>query len=160
MAPIYTTYNQIDVQISQLVGLETYKALYSLWPTLYSYISDPLVPTNYYNTLVMGVVAASELSFDKAGSQIKTTLTSLVKEEPIGEADKSLVSPLIGSSYPMENLQSTTWENILWISLVVFLSFWVIWYLYAIGFWELIFNLEDGITCYDCKSIYDYIPFF
>lgn len=160
MSPLYTKSNPVDIQISQLVGLETYKALYALWPQLYSYISDPLVPTNYYNTLVLGVVAASELSFDIAGQTIKTTLINLVKGEPVSEINKNLVTPLLGSSYPITNLKSTTWENVLWISLVVFLSFWVIWYLYAIGFWELIFNLEDGIACYECKSIYDYIPFF
>jgi hypothetical protein len=160
MTPSYTKNKPIDIQISQLVGLETYKALYTLWPQLYSYINDPLIPTNYYNTLVLGVVAASELSFEVAGETIKTTLSNIVNEQPIDQKNQNLVTPLIGSSYPITNLTSTTWENILWISLVVFLSFWVIWYLYAIGFWEMIFNLEDGITCYQCKSIYDYIPFF
>lgn len=160
MSSSYTKSKSVDIQISQIVGLETYKALYALWPHLYSYINDPLIPTNYYNTLVLGVVAASELSFELAGDTIKLTLYNIVTDRPVNQKDQNLVTPLIGSSYPITNLKNTTWENILWISLVVFLSFWVIWYLYAIGFWEMIFNLEDGIACYQCKSIYDYIPFF
>lgn len=155
MSPTFRTLDPIDVKISDLVGLETYKALYFQWKDLYSYISDPLVPTKYFSDLVSGVVASSELSFVDAGIIIKETLTRLVNQEEITKENAVLVSSLVGSSYKIENLNSTPWENIIWISVVVFLSFWVIWYLYAIGFWDLIFNLDDGIACYDCPSIFD-----
>lgn len=156
MTPSFRNNNPVDVAISKIVGLETYKALYALWPNLYAYISDPLVPTRYFTDLVSGVVASSGLSYEVAGLTIKNTLSALtVENSTVSQKDIDLVSPLIDSSFKIENLKNTFWENVIWIVIVVFLSFWVLWYLYMIGFWSFIFNNNDGLACYNCKSIFD-----
>lgn len=155
MPPAFRTLNKNDVKISELVGLETYKALYAIYPNLYSYISDPLVPTNYYLSLVSSVIANSGFSNQKAGDIIYETLTQIVNEETPPSQNLILVTPLISSSYPIKNLKYTTWENIVWISITFLLSFWIIWYLYEVGFWSYIFNGIDGIACYNCPSIFD-----
>ena len=157
MPPAFRTLNQDDVKISELVGLETYKALYTLWPDLYSYISDPLVPTNYFVSLVSSIVAGSGFSYEQGGTVIHDTLLSIVLNEPVSDENQKLVDPLLGSSYTIKNLNYTFWENVVWISITVFLSFWIIWYLYAVGFWSSLFNNVNGMTCYDCKSMFDYI---
>jgi hypothetical protein len=157
MPPAFRSKNVTDIEISNLVGLETYKALYQLWPSLYSYISDPLTPTQYFVSLVLGVVASSGLSFDVAGTTIRNILVDLVNGETITKENETLIAPLIGSSYSVKNLHSTFWENFIWISVTIFLSFWIIWYLYLVGFWSYIFNGIDGIYCYDCPSVFDKI---
>ena len=159
MAPSFRTLNKNDVKISELVGLETYKGLYAIYPNIYSYISDPLIPTNYYTTLVQGVIANSGMSKTDAGNVIYETLTKIVNDETPESQNLILVSPLIDSSYTIKNLNYTTWENVIWISIVVLLSFWIIWYLFEIGFWSYLFNSIDGIACYNCRSIFDLIDF-
>lgn len=157
MAPAFRKNDPDDIKISKLVGLETYKALYQLYPDLYHYISDPLVPTKYFLNLVLSVVATSGLTFNVAGTQIKNTLVSLVNDEPIEDKDSTLVAPLLDSSYPIEYLKSTFWEDFIWITLTVIISFLVIFVLYVIGFWNFLFNSVDGIACYGCSSIFDKI---
>jgi hypothetical protein len=155
MPPAFTTRNAEDVKISQLVGLETYKALYSKWPELYTYISDPLTPTNYYLSLVNGVVASSNLSYETAGTTIKDSLLQIINEEAISEENLALVQPLIDSSFVVKNLKNTELENWLLVLITLALSLFVIWYLYRIGFWNFMFNSVDGYACYDCVSIFD-----
>ena len=154
--------NPTDVAISKLVGLETYKALYAIYPEKYAYISNPLVPTLYFTDLVQGVIASSSLNFESAGDVIYDTL-ALLTENPTSEAvtktNLNLVAPLINSSYAVENMNFTFWENVIWISIVTFLAFFIIFYLYTIGFFEFLFNREDGMICTDCKSMFDYIKF-
>jgi hypothetical protein len=156
MPPAFTSSNPNDISIANLVGLETYKALYTMWPNLYSYISDPLTPTSYFNTLVSGIVATSGLEYQTAGSTIRTTLLSISNGEDVSNENYVLVQPLIASSYEIKYLNDTFWENVIWISVTVFLAFFIIWYLYVVGFWAMIFNLKDGIVCYDCPSIFDW----
>ena len=159
MSVIIRSPDSKDVEISQIVGLETYKALYSLWPNLYTYISDPMNPKQYYLSLVLGVVASSGLSFDDAGLQIRNTLILLIDKtiDDLEEPDRSLVIKLVDSSYKIIYLKNTFWENVIWISVTVLLGFWIIWYLYAVGFWNYIFNPYDGLACYDCDSIFEKI---
>jgi hypothetical protein len=177
-----TDKNPTDIEISKLVGLETYKALYTLYPNLYSYISDPLTPTLYFTDLVQGVVASSGLTYEKAGEEIYSCLENYVsltrlesKHEITGDAKiltlnitykkelnsfcEPLIEPLIKSSFPVENLNPTFWENALWIILATFLAFFIVFYLYTIGFFHFVFNEQDGIACLDCKSMFDYIRF-
>lgn len=130
-----------------------------MWPHLYTYISDPLVPTTYFVSLVESVISNSGLSFEQAGELINQTLIDIANEKEVPMDNAILVQPLLNSSYPIKNLRYTFWENVIWISVVVILSFWIIWYLYAIGFWNYVFNEVNGITCYDCRSIFDYIKF-
>lgn len=148
-----------DVQISHVVGLETYKALYSIWPNLYTYISNPMYPKQYYLSLVLGVVASSGLTFEDAGLQIRNTLILVTNDnvDVLEEPGRSLVLPLIDSSYKIIYLKNTFWENVIWISVTVLLGFWIIWYLYAVGFWNYIFSPFDGVACYDCDSIFEKI---
>jgi len=163
LQPAFRTLDPTDIKISHLVGLETYKALYSQWPELYSYISNPLVPTNYFNNLVQGVVATSGLSYDVAGNVIKQTLADIANEVPESEIPPKnfdMITPLLNSSYKVENLKSTFWENVIWISIVVFLSFFIIIYLHMIGFWKFIINDDNGINCYDCGSVFDKLFLF
>jgi hypothetical protein len=155
MPPSFTSSNPDDISISNLVGLETYKALYTSWPALYTYISDPLEPTNYFVTLVLGVVATSGLEFELAGQKIRVTLLSIANNETVSNEDYTLIQSLIGSSYTIKYLNSTTLENAIWISVTVFLSFFIIWYLYVVGFWSMLFNFNDGVVCYECVSIFD-----
>lgn len=155
MPPAFTSNNQNDIAIANLVGLETYKALYTMWPQLYTYISDPLTPTDYFSTLVSGIVATSGFDYQSAGTVIHETLLDLTDNKIVSKEDYVLVQPLISSSYPIKYLNDTTWENIIWISVTVFLAFFIIWYLYVVGFWGMIFNIKDGIVCYDCPSIFD-----
>ena len=159
MPPAFRTLNTNDVEISKLVGLETYKALYALYPNLYSYISSPLVPTNYFVTLVSGVIANSTLSYDQAGQIIYDTLVSLTQDSDVAPENLVLVTPLLNSSYTIKNLSYTNWETLLWISITIFLSFFIIWYLYVVGFWNKLFDPVNGITCYDCPSVFDMVQF-
>jgi len=143
----------IDIDISQVTGLETYKGLYYFYPNLYSYISDPLQPTEFFKNLVSQVIINSGLSFDEAGIEIQSNLESIAKgEEP---QNLRMVQDLIDSSYPVKNMNRTTMETVILITLVVFISFWIIWYLYKVKFFEYIFNMQDGIACYTCPSIFD-----
>lgn len=143
----------IDIDISQVTGLETYKGLYYFYPKLYSYISDPLQPTEYFKNLVSQVVINSGLTFDEAGIEIQSNLESIAKgEEP---QNLRLVQDLIDSSYAVKNMNRTTMETVFLVTLVVFISFWIIWYLYKVKFFEYIFNMQDGIACYACPSIFD-----
>jgi len=147
----------IDIDISQITGLETYKGLYYFYPELYSYISDPLDPTDYFKNLVSGVVLNTGLSFEEAGLQIQSNLESLAKgEEP---ENLRMIQDLIDSSYPVEHMNRTWVENAILITVVVFLSFWVIWYMYKVGFFNYIFNMNDGIACHTCPSIFDRFTF-
>jgi hypothetical protein len=151
----YTPNNTIDIDISKVVGLETYKGLYYYYPHLYSYISDPLQPTEYFKNLVSQVVVNTGLSFDEAGVEIQNNLEHIVKgEEP---DNYRMVEPLINSSYPVKNMNRTFTENAILVTLVIFLSFWIIWYLYKVNFFEYLFNMKDGIACYECPSIFDRI---
>jgi hypothetical protein len=153
--PNFTTSNATDIEISYLVGLETYKGLYFYYPNLYSYISYDLYPSNYYRSLVAGVIATSGLSYELAGETIRNTLIQLCKNETPSEANYSLVLPLIQSSYKIVNLKQTPLENFLWISITIFLATFIIVYLYYVNFWNYLFNNVDGIACYECPSIFD-----
>jgi hypothetical protein len=145
--------NPIDVDISQITGLETYKGLYYFYPNLYSYINDPLQPTEYFKNYVAGVIENTGLSFDEAGIQIKENLIAEANET--SPPNRRMIEPLIDSSYPVYHLNRTFTENAIFITLVVFLSFWIIWYLYNVGFFRYVFNSYDGIACYNCPSIFD-----
>jgi hypothetical protein len=152
-----TTLNNkpVDIDIASITGLETYKGLYYFYPDLYSYISDPLQPTEYFKSLVSGVVLNSGLSFNEAGIQIYENLSAITKGlEP---DNYRMVQPLIDSSYPIKYLNRTFTENAILITLVIFLSVWILWYLYKVGFFQYLFNSYDGITCYNCPSIFDII---
>ena len=65
------SFNEVDIEISKLIGLETYKALYYYWPDLYSYISDPLVPTKYYVNLMANTVNNSGYNFTQTSSSLQ-----------------------------------------------------------------------------------------
>lgn len=152
-----TTLNNkpVDIDIASITGLETYKGLYYFYPNLYSYISDPLQPTEYFKSLVSGVVLNSGLSFNEAGIQIYENLSDITKGlEP---NNYRMVEPLLDSSYPIKYLNRTFTENAILITLVVFLSIWILWYLYKVGFFQYLFNSYDGIVCYNCPSIFDMI---
>ena len=145
----------IDVDIASITGLETYKGLYYFYPELFSYISDPLQPTEYFKNLVAGIITNTGLSFNEAGIQINTNLIQLAKgEEP---NNYRMIEPLIDSSYPIKYLNKTFTENAILITIVIFLSFWILWYLYKVGFYNYLFNTYDGLVCYDCPSIFDRI---
>ena len=145
----------IDVDIASITGLETYKGLYYFYPDLFSYISDPLQPTEYFKNLVAGVITNTGLSFNEAGIQINDNLIQLAKgEDP---TNYRMIEPLVDSSYPIKYLNRTFIENALLITIVVFLSFWILWYLYKVGFYSYLFNTYDGLICYDCPSIFDRI---
>jgi hypothetical protein len=159
MAPLLKNSKFTDVRISQIVGLETYKAIYSRWPSLYSYINYPSTPTKYFTDLVGGVVASSGLSDLVAGNKIRNVLLQMINEEDISETDQELVRPLIQSSYKIKYLDNTPFENAIWIIVTIFLSIFLILYLYSIGFWNMIFNSTDGVNCYSCSSIFDRIEF-
>ena len=160
MPPAFRSNNILDIQISKLVGLETYKALYTRWKSLYSYISYPLDPTNYFVTLVDGVVGVSGFSDEIAGTTIKDILSDLAQDKIVTPENYEIVAPLIGSSYPIENLNNTPLQNFLWITLTVFLSLFLIWYLYKIGVWEPIFSNTDGFMCEDCPSVFERFAFW
>jgi hypothetical protein len=145
----------IDISISQVTGLETYKALYYFYTKLYNYISDPLQPTQYFKNLVSQVITNTGLPFDEAGIEIRSNLESIaLGKEP---QNIRMIQDLLDSSYPVKNMNRTSSQNIILILLVVFLAFWIIWYFYKIGFFEYIFNMKDGIACYHCPSIFDKI---
>lgn len=151
---------QNDILISNLVGLETYKALYTRWNTLYSAISYPLEPTMYFVTLVDSVVAISGLSNQIAGDTIYEILSKISNEETVTQEEMEIVAYLIGSSYPVENLNNTPLQNFLWISLTIFLSIFIIWYLYRIGAWQSMFSNTEGFICTDCPSIFERFAFW
>jgi hypothetical protein len=155
MPPAFTSSNPDDILIANLVGLETYKALYKIWPDLYTYISYPLEPTNYFLTLVNGIIATSGFSLDTSGTIIRTTLLNIAKNISVASQDYILVQPLINSSYTIKYLNDTPIENTIWICTTIFLAFFIIWYLYVVGLWGFIFNSMDGVTCYDCGSVFD-----
>lgn len=155
MPPAFTSSNPDDILIANLTGLETYKALYKIWPELYSYISHPLEPTNYFLTLVNGIIATSGFSLETIGPIIRTSLLNLAKNIPISTENYTLVYPLINSSYTIKYLNDTPVENAIWISVTVFLGFFILWYLYVVGFWSFIFNSVDGVACYGCPSVFD-----
>jgi len=143
----------IDIDIASITGLETYKGLYYFYPDLFSYISDPLQPTEYFKNLVAGVITNTGLDFNEAGIQINSNLIQLARgDDP---DNYRMIEPLINSSYPIKNLNRTFIENALLITIVVFLSFWILWYLYKVGFYNYLFNTYDGLVCYDCPSIFD-----
>jgi hypothetical protein len=162
-----------DIEISNLVGLETYKALYFYYPNLYKDLVYDMTTSNYFRDLVGGVIASSSLNFEDAGVAIRSGLESLtpgtksldsrvsetfpgVKSLDSSESNEILVEPLIDSSYKIENLNNLSpWENFLWIALTVFLATFIIVYLYYVDFWSYIFNNIDGITCYDCPSVFE-----
>jgi hypothetical protein len=157
-SPPFLKNNPVDISISTLVGLETYKALYAKWPSLYSYISDPLNPTFYYSNLVDGVVASSGLDYEICGQTIYNSLSNIVGGAVNSDINNNLVSPLLQSSYKVDNLNDTFWGTAIWVIIVTFLAFYILIYLYIIGFWNFFFG-SDGIACYDCKSIFDNLIF-
>jgi hypothetical protein len=151
----YTPNNTIDIDISKVVGLETYKGLYYYYPNLYSYINDPLQPTEYFKNLVSQVVINTGLNFEEAGVEIQNNLERIVKgEEP---DNYRMVEPLLDSSYAVKYMNRTFTENAILVTVVIFLSFWIIWYLYKVNFFDYLFNIKDGISCYECPSIFDKI---
>ncbi len=151
----YTANDKLDVDISQVTGLETYKGLYYFYPNLYTYISDPLQPTEYYKDLVSQVIVNTGFTFDEAGIQIRNNLEAIAEgKEP---NNYRMVEPLINSSYSVKYMNNTFTENAILVTVVIILSFWVIWYLYKVQFFDYLFNIKDGITCYNCPSIFDKI---
>jgi hypothetical protein len=152
-----TTLNNkpVDIDIASITGLETYKGLYYFYPDLYSYISDPLQPTEYFKSLVSGVILNTGLSFNEAGTQIYENLSAIVKG--IEPDNYRMVEPLLDSSYSIKYLNRTFTENAILVTLVIFLSVWILWYLYKVGFFQYLFNSYDGIACYNCPSIFDII---
>jgi hypothetical protein len=155
MPPSFTSSNPNDILIANLVGLETYKAFYKIWPELYTYISYPLEPTNYFLTLVNGIIATAGFSLEETGTLIKTTLLDIAKNNTVTNENYILVQSLINSSYTIKYLNDTPLENTIWILVTIFLAFFIIWYLYVVGTWSFIFNSIDGVTCYDCTSVFD-----
>jgi hypothetical protein len=91
MPPTFTSSNPDDILIANLVGLETYKALYKIWPSLYSYISYPLEPTNYFLTIVNGIVASSGFSLEGIGPVIRNTLLGIAKNNNVSTENYILV---------------------------------------------------------------------
>lgn len=150
------SFNKIDIEISKLVGLETYKALYYYYPDLYSYISDPLVPTKYYVNLLANTVNNSGYNFEEAGVNIRKNLVMIVENET--PENLEIVQPLLDSSYKINNLKATDSETFFVVFIVVLLGFWTIWYCYKIGFWNHLFG-NEGISCYECPSIFDRVRF-
>ena len=150
------SFNEIDIEISKLTGLETYKALYYYWPDLYSYISDPLVPTKYYVNLMANTVNASGYNFNQAGEIIRQNLVALTQNKTPDNYE--IIQPLLNSSYKVNNLNATDAETFFMVFIVVLLGFWVIWYLYKVGFWNHLFG-DEGVACYECPSIFDRIRF-
>lgn len=142
-----------DKKISQITGLETYKGLYYYYPNLYTYISDPLQPTEYFKSLVAETIIQTSLPFDEAGIAIRNNLLQLADEEE--PSNPSMVKDLVNSSYPVQHLNRTFVENAIMVTVVIFLSFWVFWYLYKVEFFSYIFNTYDGIVCHNCPSIFD-----
>jgi len=152
----FRSHNELDIEISKVTGLETYKALYYYWPDLYTYISDPLVPTQYYISLMANTVISTGYTFETAGLEIRKNLELYASgEDP---ENFEIIQPLIDSSYKVENLKSTTAETLILVFFVTFLAFWIIWYLYKVGFWTHLFG-DQGIACYECPSIFDRIRF-
>jgi hypothetical protein len=145
--------NPIDKRISELTGLETYKGLYYYYPNLYSYITDPLQPTEYFKNLVAGVIFNTGLGFDEAGVQIYQNLEQLAKEET--PDNYRMIQDLLDTSYAVKYTNRTFIENAILVTLVIFLSFWIFWYLYKVEFFQYLFNNYDGIVCYTCPSVFD-----
>ena len=145
--------NPTDKRISELTGLETYKGLYYYYPNLYSYITDPLQPTEYFKNLVSGVILNTGLSFDEAGVQIYQNLESLANEET--PDNYRMIQDLLDTSYAVNYTNRTFIENAILVTLVIFLSFWIFWYLYKVDFFSYLFNTYDGIVCYSCPSVWD-----
>ena len=148
----YTANDKLDIDVSQVIGLETYKGLYYFYPNLYTYINDPLQPTEYYKDLVSQVIVNTGFTFEEAGIQIRNNLESIASgTEP---NNYKMVEPLINSSYSVKYMNRTFIENAILVTVVIILSFWIIWYLYKVQFFDYLFNIKDGLTCYNCPSIF------
>jgi hypothetical protein len=71
--------------------------------------------------------------------EIQNNLESIAKgDEP---NNYRMVEPLIDSSYPVKYMNRTFTENAIIVTVVVILSFWIIWYLYKVQFFEYLFNI-------------------
>jgi hypothetical protein len=98
----------------------------------------------------------SGYSFNQAGEIIRQNLVALTENKT--PENYEIIQPLLDSSYKVNNLNSTNSETFFLVFIVVLLAFWVIWYLYKIGFWNHLFG-DEGIACYECPSIFDRIKF-
>jgi hypothetical protein len=97
---------KMERKISKLIGLQTYIALYTRWPSLYSAINFPMTPQEYYLELVDSVAANINLDIATTGRIIRDDIVRLLTEPPTTEY--SPASKLVGSSQDKNPRQSRT----------------------------------------------------
>ncbi len=124
--------NQVitDKEICDLVGLDTYKALYTLNPNLYTDFTHPMVPTQHQLEEIRSLLS---LQADIDGNKLRSYLVMRYIDGPNCE-NASVVAGLVNSSPPMTvpgvcDLTRARWTLIVFIItlLVVFVIIFYVW---------------------------------
>jgi len=127
-----------ESQISSLVGLETYKALYYYWPSLYYEVNYPMTPQKPYLDAIQSIIASHySASTSDVGTYLKSDLIRMVAQ---GTDTLGIGASLVGTSQPITYFNSTPQSKaidlvmaFIWITVTV-------WVFYIIGVTEFIFK--------------------
>lgn len=144
-----------DREISNLVGIETYKALKHLNPELYLNVTNPMTPEAY---IVSEIYTIFSLNDKIDGETIKR---NLVIRKIKGESDLTtpIVAGIIDKNAKIETPHMKTETTILWSFYIFFMLFLII-YLLIFHIWEepwvQNFKISDF---YGCKNNWSIIQF-
>jgi hypothetical protein len=117
----YTLYGDIDVtdrQICDLVGLDTYKSLFTLFPTLYSDFTYPMTPSSHRLQEVKNLLSVHE---ELLPSDLKKYLVIRHVDGP-NSLNSQIVNGFVDSSEKMIIPQIRETTLALWILVVLFVT--------------------------------------
>lgn len=126
-----STYNGIpvyDQSIADLVGLETYKALWEDAPNLYKTLNYSMAPQDYYSQIV-----DNSMGGETTAVQLKTELIRLVVT---GQSNHNGATSLIKSSYVVQNYASSSIEMTIYYIIITLWIAIVVWFLVQSGLLE------------------------
>jgi hypothetical protein len=126
----YDGYYVSDTEICKLVGLDTYKALYTISPDLYLALTDPMTAPRSIIYEVKTIISLHENITPKI---IKKNLVIRCVNGPNKETDQ-IIAGLIHSSEPLKISRSSSITQICWVTwmfimvvLIIFVFIFYVW---------------------------------
>jgi len=129
----------MDYEVQKIVGLETYKALYSVWPKLYSEINYPMKPDPFYVQLVRDIASSSGSDLATLGPLIRDDLIRMTKG---GESSRGYGAGLVNTSPVCTHFTPRPIITIISIIWVLVWTIFVCLFLYHIGFVSKLFSYD------------------
>lgn len=127
-----------EIQISELVGLETYKALFHYWPELYYEINHPMIPQKPFTDMIQNIIVSlKDYTTDQIGIYLKKDLIRMAVQGP----DRTGIGgSLVGLSPVIRYFNSSPKSKAVDLIMAFVWITVTIWVFYIIGVAEFIFS--------------------